>query len=47
MSEWLTRLLIVEYIVIMVACLVEQKYAFAVYWFGAAVLNTAVLFMAK
>lgn len=43
MSIFLTKILILEYTVIMIVCLIEQKYIFALYWLGAIILNWAVM----
>ncbi len=45
MTSNLIRLLLVEYVVIMVVALVERKWIMALYWLGALVLNFAVLVM--
>jgi len=42
-SNWLIRALIVEYAVIMAVCLIEHRWLMGLYWFGALILNTAIL----
>ncbi len=43
MSHLLMKLLLIEYGIITVTCLVEQNWVRALYWIGAMVLQTAVI----
>jgi len=44
-SHWMLKILITEYFIVMIFCLIEKKYDMSMYWFGAIVLNMAVLRM--
>jgi len=39
------KILIVEYGVIMIACLIERKWVMATYWLGACILTLAVVLL--
>lgn len=43
MSNLLVKILLFEYIMIMFSSIIEGRYIFALYWFGAVVLNYSVL----
>lgn len=43
MSNFLIKLLLIEYIVIMVACFYEKNWAKMLYWFGASILQLSIL----
>ena len=43
MSNILIRLLIVEYLIILVVCLFERNYMRALYWLGAAIIVYATI----
>ncbi len=42
-SNWLIRLLLVEYGVILVVCLWEKNLPRALYWLGASILQISIL----
>ena len=46
-SNWLIRLLLVEYAVIMAVCVYEKNWARVLYWFGAGMLQVAILWGMK
>lgn len=43
MSNWLIRLLLVEYVVIMGVCVYERNFPKALYWLSASSLQLAIL----
>ena len=43
LSNVLIRILCFEYLFVMVVCLFEKRWATALYWLGASILNTGVL----
>jgi len=43
MSNWLIRLLLIEYIVIMSVCILEKNFVKAIYWLGASIITTSVI----
>jgi len=43
MSQFLIKLLVAEYIIIMITCLLEHNWWRAFYWLGACILNIGVL----
>jgi len=47
MSTFLIKLLLAEYAVILVFCMVERNWPRALYWLGAAFIQGAVLWMGK
>ena len=44
-STWFNWFLVAEYTVMSLWCLFEQHYAKAYYWFGAAVISSAIALM--
>jgi hypothetical protein len=47
MSNWLIKLLVVEYVIIMGVCVYEQNWARTLYWFGASLLQVSILWGMK
>jgi len=45
MSTHLIKILVVEYLIIFAVCLWEKKYPWALYWWSAATLTVAILWM--
>ena len=43
MSTWLMKGLLAEYLVILLVCLYERNWTWALYWAGAAILMISVL----
>jgi hypothetical protein len=43
MSNWLIRLLVVEYVIVMIACICEKNWSRTLYWFGATLLQISIL----
>jgi len=43
MSKLLLQILIIEYVIIMIACMFECRWVMVLYWSGAVALNLAVL----
>jgi hypothetical protein len=43
MSNWLIRILILEYIIIMMVCVWERNFARSLYWLGAVILQLGIL----
>jgi len=42
-SDYIVYFLIIVYIAIMIVSLCEHRWTFALYWFGASILNVAVV----
>lgn len=47
MSTFLIKLLLVEYAIIFIACIIERNWPRALYWTGAAFIQCAILWMGK
>ena len=47
MSNLLIKILLFEYIVIMMVCVVERNWAKTLYWFGASLLQVSILWGMK
>ena len=45
MPFWLMFALLVQYVVLAIACLIRGMYLFALYWSGATILQYAVMRM--
>jgi hypothetical protein len=45
MSNFLIKILLAEYVIIMVVCLFEKNWPRATYWLGAIILNYSLLLM--
>lgn len=45
MSSLLIKILLIQYVVILGASLVEGNYPRALYWFGASLLQVSILWM--
>lgn len=43
MSQTLMKILLCEYGIIMVVCMIEQNWNRALYWIGACILQVAVI----
>jgi hypothetical protein len=43
MSNLLIKILLIEYIIIMVVCVFEKNWARVLYWFGASLLQVSIL----
>lgn len=45
-SSWLIRILLCEYLIILIVCTCEGNWKLALYWLGASILQTSVIWMA-
>jgi len=43
LSNTLIKILLVEYVAIMVACIIENNWVKCLYWLGASILNLSIL----
>ena len=46
-STWIMKAFLVQYFICAVVCIFEKKYLLAMYWFGAVILNLAIVLMNK
>lgn len=45
MSLFIMKLFLVQYVVLLLACLWERNWALAMYWTGASIIQLSVLMM--
>ena len=47
MSNWLIKILLFEYMVVMIVCVFEKNWMRTMYWFGATLLQASILYGMK